>query len=104
MSELLAELHEFWRWEGECQVWSGAHNGPKRDNRPFAMRHGKMIYVAREILAEKLGRPLLPGMKACHILECPNKSCVRPEHLFECTNSQNIQDANDARRRNRKTT
>lgn len=41
-------------------------------------------------LEEALGRRLRPKMKGCH--KCDNKPCVRPSHLFEGTQKQNVRD------------
>lgn len=45
----------------------------------------------RVALEEKLGRPLLPGMNANH--HCDNPPCIQPEHLYEGTQIQNVEDA-----------
>ena len=47
-------------------------------------------YAHRAALAEKLGRPLGPGVHACH--HCDNPPCVQQEHLFEGTESDNRRD------------
>lgn len=47
----------------------------------------------RVALEEKLGRALLPGMKALH--HCDNPPCVQAEHLYEGTQSQNMHDMYD---------
>ena len=59
--------------------------------RPLIYIQGKPYLKARLILEWKLGRPLLPGMYACHT--CDNGRCIQPEHLWEGTNSENIQDS-----------
>lgn len=51
-----------------------------------AVRHSR----AHWMLSWKLGRPLLPGMIACHT--CDNPSCIRPEHLYEGTPKTNATD------------
>ena len=49
--------------------------------------YGKLFYEGyiygayRLALEISLGRPLKPGMFACHT--CPNKSCINPAHLIE---------------------
>jgi hypothetical protein len=44
-------------------------------------------HAHRVALAVALGRPLRPGMFACH--KCDVKECVRPSHLYEGTQSDN---------------
>lgn len=50
-------------------------------------RFGKRA-AHRVSLEWKLGRPLLPGMFACH--SCDTPGCVAPEHLSEETHQQNV--------------
>lgn len=44
----------------------------------------------RKVLEFKMGRPLAPGMYACHTCDTPG--CINPEHLYEGTQSQNMLD------------
>lgn len=57
--------------------------------------HGKAKALHRLSLEEKLGRPLREGYETCHIRECPEKGCYNPEHLYEGTHPQNIEDAKE---------
>ncbi|MCC3501297.1 MAG: HNH endonuclease [Microcoleus sp. PH2017_25_DOB_D_A] len=52
---------------------------------------GRMQLVHRLVLKDKLGRPIQEKYCACHL--CDNPSCINPEHLFEATQKDNIQDA-----------
>lgn len=72
-----------------CKIWTGAKakggygvRGERQNG-----RH-KMIYLHREALEQKLGRPL--KLYALHY--CDNPSCYEPEHLYEGTQSQNMKD------------
>lgn len=58
-------------------------------------RHG---YTHRYALTLALGRPLAPGMEACHT--CDNPPCCNPAHLFEGTRLANEQDKTAKGRRN----
>lgn len=61
-------------------------------------RRGKVL-LHREALASKLGRPIAPGMDACHA--CDNRACVNPEHLYEGTRKQNMADCTARGRHNK---
>jgi hypothetical protein len=52
---------------------------------------GRLTYAHRLALELTLGRPLGPGMEACH--HCDNPPCGEPLHLFEGTRVDNMQDA-----------
>lgn len=73
---------------GICWNWMGGTttkgHGRIRDD------EGKLAYPHRIALAAALGRPLRPGMVACH--RCNNPPCCRPSHLYEGTLSDNEQD------------
>ena len=72
-----------WNWTG-CKTKSGYGL--------FNMK--KHTYTAhRAILEHHLKRPLAEGMVVAHTpIICHNSSCVNPEHLRECTQSENHQD------------
>lgn len=48
------------------------------------------VRCARVVLAARLGRDLRDGMFALH--SCDNPLCVRPEHIFEGTQQDNLRD------------
>jgi transposase-like protein len=47
-------------------------------------------------LERKLGRSRRPGAQANH--HCDNRACIQPQHLYEGTQIQNIQDMHDRKR------
>lgn len=74
---------------GPCWEWRGAKNGDgygviKGDD-------GKLAYCHRVALEAAMGRPIAPGMLACH--KCDNRRCARPAHLYEGSPSENTQDS-----------
>ena len=54
--------------------------------------NGKHVQVHRVVLEAKLGRPLRDNMLACHTINCTSKRCINPEHLYEGTFKQNLED------------
>lgn len=73
--------------ENACWVWIGNKNehgyGTLGVNRKMEKAH-------RVALALESGEPIPDGVDVCH--KCDNPSCVRPDHLFLGTMSDNIRD------------
>ena len=74
-----------------CLLWEGMY--ATRFFYPIIKRQRRTWMVTRLVLEAKLGRPLLPGMLACHTCDVP--LCVREDHLFEGTNQDNQIDARE---------
>ena len=74
---------------GECWLWTG-RLGTKGYGtiRPGGTTNSRPAHVVSLEMA--LGRPLAPGMQANH--HCDVRACVRPEHLYEGTQKDNIHD------------
>lgn len=76
-----------------CWLWN---RGKNQKGYGLVKINGSMRPVHRLVLGEKLGRAVRSGMDACH--KCHTPSCVNPDHLYEGTRRQNVQDMIDAGR------
>ena len=71
-----------------CKIWKGKFSGT---GYPVIHHKGKKISVTRQVLEEKLKRPVKVGYEVCH--HCDVKSCTEAEHLWEGTHAENMRDA-----------
>lgn len=87
---------DFARWfdrpEDGCWEWKGARSADGYG----AYSYKKKSYRAHRLALELDGRPVPDGMYACH--HCDNPICVRPDHLYVGTPTDNMR---DAKKRNR---
>lgn len=93
-------LDRFWakvdkKSPAECWEWTAATSKPYHYG-VFHPRKPLTVGAHRFSLELKLGRPIKPGMYACHTCDYP--TCVNPNHLYEGTHQDNV---NDAVRRDR---
>jgi len=70
----------YWLWEGS-----------KQSDGYGLFRLRGVQYRAHRVAWELTYGPIPRGMEICH--HCDNPSCVRPDHLFQGTQKDNIQDA-----------
>lgn len=75
------------RTEDGCLEWMRSRNGKGYGK---VRRGGRAYYVHRLALEARLGRPIAPGMLACHT--CDNPPCFEPEHLYEGSAADNTAD------------
>jgi len=76
---------------GKCQEWTKYRNdkGYGVGNRKV---NGKWVHVlAHRVAWEAVNGPVPTGLCVCH--KCDNPPCIRIEHLFLGTHSDNMQDA-----------
>lgn len=50
--------------------------------------NGKLTYLHRWALEQKLGRPIKPGYQALHL--CDVSNCIEPTHIVEGTQARNL--------------
>lgn len=68
----------------DCWVWTG---------KLFSNKYGCFSHRGKSYLSHRMSYLLFvgePGEVICH--RCDNRQCVRPEHLYSGTQSDNIQD------------
>lgn len=75
------------RGKNGCMEWSGARHPKGYGNITI---QNKTIKLHRFVLEQKLHRRLDENMCACHT--CNNPPCCNPDHLYEGTNQDNVND------------
>ena len=75
-----------------CWLWRGGVTNKKRPYGVFSVRNRTTV-AHRVAWWIAHGRPVPSALQACH--RCDVTLCVRPEHLFLGTQSDNLLDASD---------
>lgn len=90
MSHTQSDIERFWSKTmdvpGGCLLWRGSYRIREGGYGCFWV-NDRLVYAHRFSLELKLGRPILPGLKALH--SCDNKACVASAHLREGTAREN---------------
>lgn len=89
------QIKRFWDrvdTSGECWIWTAGY---------FACGYGRLWHEGRDIYAHRVAYLLTHGSipdkaEICH--HCDNPACVRPEHLYAGTHSDNMRDRRDRNR------
>ena len=70
----------------DCIIWNGAKAG-----KGYGVRciNNKMTYVHRIAAEERFGK-IPKGMVVAH--KCDTPACYNPDHLFICTQKENLED------------
>ncbi len=96
----MSEYQEFWNKvlkTDTCWLWQGCVL--KRSNKNIS--YGQIRWQGKQLYAHRLAWELTYGpvperKEVCH--SCDNPICVRPDHLFLGTHSDNMQDAKEKKR------
>jgi hypothetical protein len=87
----MAEIDKFWKYVNKtnnCWEWTRSLNSQGYGN--FSLGQHK-VYRAHRWIYEYVHNKKLPkDIYVCHV--CDNPKCVRPDHLFEGTQKDNMQD------------
>ena len=78
-----------------CWNWTSAVSG-SNDYGTFWVGGEKRCKYAHRLSWELVNGPIPEGLVVCH--KCDNPKCVRPDHLFIGTTSDNNKDKTDKRR------
>lgn len=74
-----------------CWLWTGATRGPAGRDYGMIWHNGRNRPAAQVSVELHTGQPWPSGMDACH--RCDNPRCVRPDHIFAGTPSDNWHDS-----------
>src|SRR5262245_42786251 len=71
-----------------CWLWQGA-----LDSDGYGMiRHEKKLYYIHKLAYELMKGPIPKGKQINYMLECPYRNCWFPDHLYDGTQAENMQD------------
>lgn len=76
-----------------CHPWTAGRQRDRRGVLLYGVFHpvkGQTVRAHRWALEQSLGRPLHPGMEACHT--CDRPECCNLRHLYEGSRQDNVDD------------
>lgn len=89
--QLIFNISKHVKLENECLIWTGAltkstgYGKIKWKYKSYDV-HRLIGLIAFEAIFEE-------KVEICHIIECPNRACIRLIHLYKGTRSSNMKDA-----------
>lgn len=80
-----------------CWFWTGCRLKRNNGQESYGqIRIGRKIIYAHRMAWELTNGPIPDNIEICHT--CDNPICVRPDHLFKGTHSENMNDAKNKHR------
>ena len=79
--------------ESGCWQWTGALDKRGYGTKRIGSRDDNKNWFAHRLSYQEFVKPLTEGLQVNHT--CDNPACVNPEHLYEGTQQQNMQDKKD---------
>lgn len=92
--ELFSVVARFWskvEMSGDCWLWTGQTNNHGYGRFEFWADNTRRRVLAHRMARALVGRPISSGVKGRHTCDTP--ACVRPDHILEGTQGDNIRDA-----------
>lgn len=83
---------------GNCWLWMGGKTSRGYGNFSVGPAESRKLFMTHRVALALSGETDIAGMEVCH--HCDNPSCVRPEHLFIGTKSDNMRDMRNKGRGN----
>ena len=80
-----------WEWTGCILPWPNTERKQRFGYGQFRLTKRRITVLAHRYSYVLTYGPIPPGLQVCH--KCDNPKCVRPDHLFVGTASDNKQDS-----------
>ena len=89
-----------WEWQARRNAWG--YGTFKLNRSPPHLPPDWTTALAHRLSYERFVAPIPSGMLVCH--RCNNPACVRPDHLYLGTNTENMRDRNRIGKQGKKLT